>query len=151
MRVARGADMVNVFALVDLDGNGKVTAREWRRAPPQLDVNRRDGVLTDDELRPRRTPRVPRRQRSRPDATSVSATGVRRAAKTATNEGCGISKASGSSNRPMRAIAAGWARATSTQAGYREGFRQVIRGKARTAPWDRLCRGALCSRASPPC
>ena len=55
VRVAQGADIVNVFALVDLDGNGKVTAQEWRQAFTQLDVNR-DGVLTEDEFRPRSAP-----------------------------------------------------------------------------------------------
>ena len=54
VRVGQGADVVNVFALVDLDGNGKVTTQEWRRAFTQLDVNR-DGLLTEDELWPRST------------------------------------------------------------------------------------------------
>jgi hypothetical protein len=49
VRVPQGADGMNVFALVDADGNGRVTAQEWRGAFAQLDVNR-DGVLTDDEL-----------------------------------------------------------------------------------------------------
>ena len=57
VRVAQGADTVNIFALVDLDGNGKVTTQEWRRAFTQLDVNR-DGVLTEDELWSRSTPPV---------------------------------------------------------------------------------------------
>ncbi|MBK5298514.1 MAG: hypothetical protein JJE40_15285 [Vicinamibacteria bacterium] len=41
--------IVREFASVDLDGNGYVTAQEWRRAFTQLDVNR-DGSLTEDEL-----------------------------------------------------------------------------------------------------
>ena len=57
VRVAQGADIVNVFALVDLDGNGKVTTQEWMRAFTQLDVNR-DGLLTEDELWSRSTPPV---------------------------------------------------------------------------------------------
>jgi Ca2+-binding EF-hand superfamily protein len=60
VRVAQGADTENVFALVDFDGNGKVTTQEWKRAFTQLDVNR-DGVLTEDELRSRSTPPVPTR------------------------------------------------------------------------------------------
>jgi len=60
VRVAQGADSVNVFALVDADGNGTVTTQEWRRAFTQLDVNR-DGLLTGDELRSRSTPSVPTR------------------------------------------------------------------------------------------
>ena len=55
VRVAQGAGMSNVFALVDSDGNGKVTTQEWRRAFTQLDINR-DGLLTEDELRSRSTP-----------------------------------------------------------------------------------------------
>ena len=54
VRVGQGAGVVNVFALVDLDGNGKVPTQEWRHAFTQLDVNR-DGVLTEDELWPRST------------------------------------------------------------------------------------------------
>ena len=57
VRVGQGADMVHPFALVDLDGNGRVTAQEWRRAFTQIDVNG-DGLLTEDELLPRRTPPV---------------------------------------------------------------------------------------------
>ena len=34
---------------MDLDGNGHVTAQEWRRAFTQLDINR-DGSLTANEL-----------------------------------------------------------------------------------------------------
>ncbi|MFO7694056.1 MAG: hypothetical protein R6V57_13290 [Vicinamibacterales bacterium] len=49
VRVAQGAGGVNVFALVDADGNGRVTTQEWRRAFTQLDVNR-DGLLTEAEL-----------------------------------------------------------------------------------------------------
>jgi hypothetical protein len=41
--------IVRDFSAVDLDGNGHVTAMEWRRAFNQLDVNR-DGSLTADEL-----------------------------------------------------------------------------------------------------
>jgi len=57
VRAAQGADMVDVFASVDFDGNGKVTTQEWRRAFTQLDANR-DGLLTEDELWPRGTPPV---------------------------------------------------------------------------------------------
>ena len=45
-----GIGLVGDFGLVDLDGNGHVTAQEWRRAFTQLDDNR-DGSLTPDELR----------------------------------------------------------------------------------------------------
>ena len=55
VRAAQGAGMANTFAMVDFDGNGKVTTAEWRRAFTQLDVNR-DGLLTEDELWPRSTP-----------------------------------------------------------------------------------------------
>jgi len=57
VRVALGAGMSSVFALVDLDGNGKVTTQEWRRAFTQLDVDR-DGSLTEGELSSRSTPPV---------------------------------------------------------------------------------------------
>jgi hypothetical protein len=57
VRIGQGAGIVNVFALVDLDGNGKVTTQEWTRAFAQLDVNR-DGLLTEDELWSRSTPPV---------------------------------------------------------------------------------------------
>ena len=45
-----GYGLVGDFSRVDLDGNGHVTAQEWRRAFTQLDDNR-DGSLTQDELR----------------------------------------------------------------------------------------------------
>ena len=54
VRVGQGAGVVNVFTSVDLDGNGKVTTQEWRRAFTQIDING-DGVLTEDELPPRST------------------------------------------------------------------------------------------------
>ena len=57
VRVAQRADIVNVFALVDSDGNGKVTTQEWRRAFTQLDANRH-GMLSEDELWSRSTPPV---------------------------------------------------------------------------------------------
>ena len=58
VRAAQGAGNVNVFAVVDADGNGTVTTQEWRRAFTRLDLNR-DGVLTEDELRsPSTTPMV---------------------------------------------------------------------------------------------
>lgn len=47
-----GSGLVGDFSRVDLDGNGYVTAQEWRRAFTQLDDNR-DGSLTQDELRMR--------------------------------------------------------------------------------------------------
>lgn len=47
-----GYGLVGDFSRVDLDGNGYVTAQEWRRAFTQLDDNR-DGSLTQDELRMR--------------------------------------------------------------------------------------------------
>jgi len=92
----------------------KVTTQEWRRAFTQLDANR------DGHAERRRTlvtqhsagadASVPGRARPRPHRRASGG------AKTATNEGRGISRASGSSKRPMRAIAANWARATSTRA-----------------------------------
>jgi len=45
-----GYGLAGDFSRVDLDGNGHVTAQEWRRAFTQLDDNR-DGSLTPDELR----------------------------------------------------------------------------------------------------
>jgi len=143
VRVAQGAGIVDVFALVDVDGNGKVTTQEWRRAFTQLDVDG-DGLLTEDELWSRSTPPVPTRaERSRPGATAVSATGVRRAAKTATNEGRGISRASGSSNRPMRVIAASLARATSTRPAIAKASgRDTRKDTESAAPWNLPCHGA---------
>ncbi len=49
VRAEDGSGIVRDFAAVDLDGNGHVTAQEWRRAFTQLDDNR-DGSLTEDEL-----------------------------------------------------------------------------------------------------
>jgi hypothetical protein len=49
VRADDGSGIVRDFAAVDLDGNGHVTAQEWRRAFTQLDDNR-DGSLTEDEL-----------------------------------------------------------------------------------------------------
>lgn len=49
VRADNGSGIVKDFAAVDLDGNGHVTAQEWRRAFTQLDDNR-DGSLTEDEL-----------------------------------------------------------------------------------------------------
>ena len=48
VRADEGSGIVRDFAAVDLDGNGHVTAQEWRRAFEQLDDNR-DGSLTEDE------------------------------------------------------------------------------------------------------
>lgn len=45
-----GYGLAGDFSRIDLDGNGHVTAQEWRRAFTQLDDNR-DGSLTQDELR----------------------------------------------------------------------------------------------------
>ena len=60
LRDLAGNGLVRDFGLVDLDGNGHVTAQEWRRAFTQLDVNR-DGSLTEDELGGRdRAPEVTR-------------------------------------------------------------------------------------------
>lgn len=42
-------DPASDFSLIDRDGNGHVTAQEWRQAFSQLDVNR-DGSITQDEL-----------------------------------------------------------------------------------------------------
>jgi EF hand len=49
-----GEGVVADFSRVDLDGNGHVTAQEWRRAFTDLDANG-DGSLTEDELRTTRT------------------------------------------------------------------------------------------------
>ena len=49
VRADDGSGIVRDFAAVDLDGNGHVTAQEWRRAFTELDDNR-DGSLTEDEL-----------------------------------------------------------------------------------------------------
>lgn len=47
--IAASDDAGGDFAAIDLDGNGYVTAQEWRRAFSQFDVNR-DGSITRDEL-----------------------------------------------------------------------------------------------------
>jgi len=57
VRANQDTGIVRDFSAVDLDGNGHVTAQEWRRAFTQLDVNR-DGSLTEDELQ------APNNQRS---------------------------------------------------------------------------------------
>ncbi len=49
LRYAADDGRLQDFASLDLDGNGHVTAQEWRQAFTQLDVNR-DGSLTEDEL-----------------------------------------------------------------------------------------------------
>ena len=49
VRADDGSGIVRDFAAIDLDGNGHVTAQEWRRAFTELDDNR-DGSLTEDEL-----------------------------------------------------------------------------------------------------
>ena len=122
VRVAQGAGSVNVFALVDFDGNGKVTAQEWRRAFTQLDVNR-DGLLTEDELWPRSTPPV-----------------LTRAFQAGRDRGLNDGRQAGREDRDQRAVwdlegqreleeaDAGYRSELGPrdqyQAGYREGFRQ---------------------------
>ena len=54
LRIGQGADVVGGFALVDLDGNGRVTTQEWMGAFTRFDFNR-DGLLTEDELWSRST------------------------------------------------------------------------------------------------
>jgi Ca2+-binding EF-hand superfamily protein len=49
VRLDDGDGVLRDFSRVDLDGNGHVTAQEWRRAFADLDTNR-DGSLTEDEL-----------------------------------------------------------------------------------------------------
>lgn len=49
VRLDDGDGVVRDFSRVDLDGNGHVTAQEWRRAFTTLDTDR-DGSLTEDEL-----------------------------------------------------------------------------------------------------
>lgn len=44
-----GDGVIRDFSRIDLDGNGHVTAQEWRRAFTALDTDR-DGSLTEDEL-----------------------------------------------------------------------------------------------------
>ena len=46
---AAADDSASDFSVIDRDGNGHVTAQEWRQAFSQLDVNR-DGSITQDEL-----------------------------------------------------------------------------------------------------
>jgi hypothetical protein len=46
---AAADDQASDFSVIDRDGNGHVTAQEWRQAFSQLDVNR-DGSITQDEL-----------------------------------------------------------------------------------------------------
>jgi Ca2+-binding EF-hand superfamily protein len=49
VRLDDGDGVVRDFSRIDLDGNGHVTAQEWRRAFAELDTDR-DGSLTEDEL-----------------------------------------------------------------------------------------------------
>lgn len=49
VQLDNGDGVVRDFSRVDLDGNGHVTAQEWRRAFTALDTDR-DGSLTEDEL-----------------------------------------------------------------------------------------------------
>ena len=122
VRVGQGAGMENVFALVDLDGNGNVTSQEWRRAFTQLDTNR-DGSLTEDELRPQST-------------TSVQT----QAFRSGRDRGLGEGRQAGREDRDQRGpwdlegqreleqADAGYRSELGPrdqyQAGYREGFRQ---------------------------
>jgi len=122
VRVVQGTDMVNVFALVDLDGNGRVTAQEWRGAFTQLDVNR-DGLLTEDELWSRDTPPVLTRafQAGRDRGLNDG-----RQAGREDREGPGAWDLEG--QRELEQADAGYRSELGPrdqyQAGYREGFRQ---------------------------
>jgi len=122
VRVAQGTDMVNVFALVDLDGNGRVTTQEWRGAFTQLDVNR-DGLLTEDELWSRDTPPVLTRafQAGRDRGLNDG-----RQAGREDREGPGAWDLEG--QRELEQADAGYRSELGPrdqyQAGYREGFRQ---------------------------
>jgi len=104
--------VVRDFSAVDLDGNGHVTAMEWRRAFNQLDVNR-DGSLTADELGAARNDRRWSGGNNAPAVTRTFQAGSDRGL-TARDE-CGIWMARGSWNRPTPAIPTTSVRATSTR------------------------------------
>ncbi len=150
VRVAQGAGIVDVFALVDVDGNGKVTTQEWRRAFTQLDVDG-DGLLTEDELWSRSTPPVPTR-----------------AFQAGRDRGLGDGRQAGREDRDQRGAwdlegqreleqaDAGYRGELGPrdqyQAGYREGFRQgYAEGYGKRRAVELAMSRCLTSRVSPSC